>query len=369
MQQLEQEQIDSDWRIYTGSGNPTECAAKSIPEPPPWRRFAGVKPYQNTVDAPDASGFVIEPDVRGSTYQPEPETIDLVNAAIYLGRPLLITGKPGTGKSSLAYSIAHELRLGPVLRWNITSRSTLREGLYEYDALRRLADYNMNNSHPIGDYFTLGPLGTALLPWKRPRVLLIDEVDKGDMDLPNDLLNIFEEGEYTLKEIVGGSRNGNPEAKAQDLIVAWTSDSGQPPIRLPGATVRGNRFPIVILTSNGERDFPAPFLRRCLRLRIAPPDEPQLRSILTAHFKEIDASFVENNPACRTLIDEFLQIAATGDVATDQLLNAVYMTVGKEAPLKLGETNEAKRLRAALMTHLQSGAESATGSDRARQNK
>ena len=193
METPENMQTGSDWRLYTGSGNPAEGEPKPIPDPPPWRRFSRPTSEGVTYALPDPSTFGTEVDVRGSTYKPELETIDLVNAAIYLGRPLLITGKPGTGKSSLAYSVAHELKLGPVLRWNITSRSTLREGLYEYDALRRLADYNMNRSRPIGEYFALGPLGTALLPWPRPRVLLIDEIDKGDMDLPNDLLNIFEE--------------------------------------------------------------------------------------------------------------------------------------------------------------------------------
>ena len=125
----------------------------------------------------------------------------------------------------------------------------------------------------------------------------------------------------------------------------------------------------MILTSNGERDFPAPFLRRCLRLRIAPPQAPQLRAILESHFKEIDPHFLKNNPACETLITDFLAIARTGDLATDQLLNAVYMTVGKEAPLSAAASNDAKLLRTALLTLLQSGAEITTQNVREQESR
>lgn len=126
----------------------------------------------------------------------------MVNAALYLRRPLLVTGNPGTGKTSLAYSVAYELDLGEVLYWPITTRTTLKDGLYNYDAVGRLQDAKLNpddSLNRIGKYITLGPLGTALLPSERPRVLLIDEIDKSDVDLPNDLLHVFENGEYTIR--------------------------------------------------------------------------------------------------------------------------------------------------------------------------
>src|SRR5262249_38678447 len=146
-------------------------------------------------------GFCISDD-------PQDKTIELVNAALYLRRPLLITGRPGTGKSSLIYAVAWELRLGEVLRWSITSRSTLQQGLYHYDAIGRLQDSQLGGTTTekrlppdISKYLKLGPLGTALLPTARPRALLIDEIDKSDLDLPNDLLNIFEEGEFPIPEL------------------------------------------------------------------------------------------------------------------------------------------------------------------------
>src|SRR5262249_24910117 len=135
---------------------------------------------------------------RGANYKASDNERELVNAAMVLRRPLLMTGKPGNGKSTLAYAVAWELNLGPVLRWPITTRATLQEALYRYDAVERLRDASMagaGSAPQIGDYIRLGPLGTALIPAQRPRVLLIDEIDKSDIDLPNDLLNVLEEGE------------------------------------------------------------------------------------------------------------------------------------------------------------------------------
>src|SRR5262249_6853717 len=183
-----------DWKIYQGTGPVKRRAPIQWPEPPPWRVFDGLDKK------------------RGLTYRPTDVEKEAVNAALYLRRPLLVTGPPGSGKSSLAYAVAEELEPGKdVLRWPINSRSTLAEGLYRYDAVARLRDASLRRQDgaageadvlDIGDYLTLGPLGTALLPRDRPRVLLIDEIDKSDIDLPNDLLHVFEEGRYEIPELV-----------------------------------------------------------------------------------------------------------------------------------------------------------------------
>jgi MoxR-like ATPase len=261
---------------------------------------------------------------RGETYRPHPKAIEMVNAALALRRPLLVTGKPGSGKSTLAYSVARELRLGPVLRWNITSRTVLKDGLYEYDALARLNDYSLGEQRSIGDYIRLGPLGTTLLPYCRPRVLLIDEIDKSDIDLPNDLLNIFEEGSFIIPELFR-------LRDREEHIPVLPADSDVP-VTIRGGRVRCTAFPFVVMTNNGEREFPPPFLRRCLRLRLPRPDDAMLARILEAHLP-LGPEAQEERRARQQLILDFLRRAQSGDLATDQLMNAVFMTIGPTAPL------------------------------------
>jgi MoxR-like ATPase len=259
---------------------------------------------------------------RAVNYRADQDAVEMVNAALYLRRPLLVTGKPGTGKSSLPFAVAHELNLGPVLRWTITSRSTLREGLYSYDAIGRLQDVNLSRREPaaepddplatIGDYVRLGPLGTALLPFERPRVLLIDEIDKSDIDLPNDLLGLFEHPEYTIDEL----------ARVSDRIpdVSVLTADGDLRVGLHRGRVRCREFPFVVLTSNGEREFPPAFLRRCLRLDLRVPNRAQLADIVQSHLGP------ELADSGRDLLDAFMSRRGQGDLAADQLLNAIYLT-------------------------------------------
>jgi MoxR-like ATPase len=205
----------TDWKIFTGQGQPHDRIT-DLPDAPSWRRFD--RSPENVQAAPDRAALNQRDEQRGKTFRISPTDTDLinvVNAALYLRRPLLITGNPGTGKTSLAYRIAYELNLGAVLLWPITARSTLQEGLYRYDAISRLQGVQLQQttvdenvkaevSADIGGYIQLGAIGTALLPTehpKRPRVLLIDEFDKSDINLPNDLLNLFEEGEFEIAEL------------------------------------------------------------------------------------------------------------------------------------------------------------------------
>lgn len=301
-----------EWLIYHGSGQPHD-GIQGLPEPPPWRRLD-----QRQTDAD-----------RARTYQIGPGEVDIVNAALRLRRPLLVTGKPGTGKSSLADSIAHELKLGPVLRWHITSRSSLADGLYSYDAIGRLHEAGLRSGQVdeevgIGRYIRLGPLGTALLPRDKPRVLLIDELDKSDIDLPNDLLSVFEDGEFRIREL-----ERLPEG--QSAVEVFTTDAGSS-AQIHRGWVTCRAFPVVVITSNGERQFPPPFLRRCLRLDLKQPGRERLAAIVAAHLGP-DA-VARSEP----LIDAFLTLADRGDVATDQLLNAVYLAAsGGQAPDELRE--------------------------------
>ena len=285
----------NEWLAYTGRGVPDgDAESRRLPEPPPWREFL-------RSEAPDRKARE-----RGHTYQVDKADADRVNAALYLRRPLLVTGGPGTGKSSLAYSVAAELGLGEVLRWPIGSKTTLRDGLYQYDAIGRLQEANMREiearvgrslAEPvdIGSYIRLGPLGTALLPARRPRVLLVDEFDKSDIDLPNDLLDVFEEGEYEIAELARLPHE-------QGAVTVMTADEGGH-AEIEHGQVRCKAFPLVIITSNGEREFPAAFMRRCLRLALEPASPDKLARIVEAHLG------ADARDRHQELITEFLQPA------------------------------------------------------------
>ncbi|MEU8313931.1 MULTISPECIES: MoxR family ATPase [unclassified Micromonospora] len=300
------------WWIYHGTGVPHDDIAR-LPAPPPWRLFddeaVPISPWVEE-SAADAR--------RGENYRPDRDTVELVNAAIHLRRPLLVTGRPGTGKSTLASAVAHELGLGRPLRWNITSRVTVKDGLYQYDPLARLYQARRDSGSGPGDepedvgrFIRLGPLGTALLPAERPRVLLIDEIDKGDLDLPNDLLAIFEEGSYEIPELV------RQADQAADAAVMTADSTERVPVR--HGQVRCRAFPIIVMTSNGERDFPPAFLRRCIQATLPQPEAEKLSRIVEAHLGTLAPSGAE-------IIQRFLSRRDHDDLATDQLLNAIYLT-------------------------------------------
>lgn len=303
---------------YRGTGVPPKnrTELRRLPAPPPWR--APVR-QQETDSRKDPA----------TTYRPVTGLVDAVNVALHLRRPLLLTGRAGSGKSTVIRQIAAEQVLGEVLHWHITSRSTLADALYRYDALGRIHAHNLrtldgkarphgdDREDDIGEFVQLGPLGTALLPGDRPRALLIDEIDKSDLDLPSDLLDVLERGGFEIPEL---ARHPKPDIQARtaDKDGKHTIEHGR---------VQCTEFPVIVLTSNGERDFPAPFLRRCIRFEMPPLSEETLTDIIAAHLGDIEDS------ATTTVVQNFLNKLNAGEyVAIDQLLNAVYLLRGDRVP-------------------------------------
>lgn len=296
----------TNWKIYDPLASTAEEKV-TLPPAPPWR-----KPGQG------------RELVLAETFKPDTALIDAVNTALYLRRPLLLTGKPGTGKSALAHSVAHQLHLGPVIEWAVNSRSTLQEGLYQYDALARLqyiqqvtarssAATHEEEAEELGMFLTLGPLGTALASPHAPRVLLVDEIDKSDVDLPNDLLNVLDTGHFVISEL-------KRAAKRHPKVRISARDGEY--IEVENGEITFKEYPFVVMTSNGERDFPAPFLRRCIQCQIREPDEKELQGIVAAHFASVPLT-----EDVLKIISEFVHMRSTVTLATDQLLNAVHLLV------------------------------------------
>ncbi|WP_354635065.1 MoxR family ATPase [Planktothricoides raciborskii] len=226
----------------------------------------------------DEKGLIIYP------YLPSPELVEAVNLAITLQRPLLLQGEPGSGKTKLAQAVAFELKL-PYLSWNIKSTSKAQDGLYTYNNLGRLRDAQLLALNRVTDpeeiqrlddpktYRDWGPMGQAFMNEQRT-VLLIDEIDKADIDFPNDLLLELDEKRFTI-----------PETKEE--IIA-------------------KHPPIIFITSNAERDLPDAFLRRCLFHYIEFPQRERLIEIVLAHF-----NISEDNPVIDLIeaaVDKFSEL-------------------------------------------------------------
>jgi MoxR-like ATPase len=336
---------EQEWWIFKGKGEPRPDVP--LPEPPSWRVFGSRAPegeWQSRIPNDDDYWR------RARTYRVDPDVREAVNAALWLRRPLLVTGSPGTGKTTLIYRVAYELGLGPVYEWAVNSRSRLKDALYEYDSLARLQDHQRDpkGRQDLGQYITLRALGTALLPSRRPRAVLIDEIDKADPDLPNDLLNLFEEGSFEIPELL---REKAEEARVRPMIPlreleksAQFRDREREMVTVTGGTIRCHEFPFVVLTSNREREFPPAFLRRCIRVELPDPNPEQLGRIVAAHL---------GNDLMEKVLDKIELFSKTSvrTTAVDQFLNSLYLV--HKAP---GMDADARsRLESLLMNPIKQG--------------
>lgn len=221
------------------------------------------------------------------------ELIRSVNIAAALQKPLLVKGEPGTGKTMLAESIADSLGMELII-WNIKSTTKAQDGLYVYDTVQRLYDsqFGEHGVDDISRYIKLGKLGIAFTKEKQA-VLLIDEIDKADLEFPNDLLWELDQMEFYIPET--------------------------------GETIKAKQRPIVIITSNAEKELPDAFLRRCIFHYIAFPDQEMMARIVRAHYPDLEQNLLD---ACLNAFYRLRSLAGiTKKPATSELLDWIQALI------------------------------------------
>ncbi|MDB9924573.1 MoxR family ATPase [Planktomarina sp.] len=245
-----------------------------------------------------------------------------VNAAVTLERPLLVKGEPGTGKTELARQVATSLGM-EIIEWNIKSTTRAQQGLYEYDAVSRLRDSQLGDErvHEVAHYIRKGKLWQAFSSNKKV-VLLIDEIDKADIEFPNDLLQELDRMNFHVYET--------------------------------GATIEARHRPVVIITSNNEKELPDAFLRRCFFHYISFPEPDILRQIIDVHYPNLKPQILE------TALTQFFEIRDTPGLkkkpSTSEVLDWLKLILAedlKPEDLKREGINALPRLHGALLKNEQ----------------
>ena len=232
------------------------------------------------------------------SYIATPDLQTAVNAAVTLERPLLVKGEPGTGKTILAHEVAQALDM-PLIEWHVKSTTKARQGLYEYDAVSRLRDSQLGDErvHDINNYIIPGKLWQAFVAERRP-VLLIDEVDKADIEFPNDLLLELDRMEFFVYET--------------------------------SAVIRARERPVVIITSNNEKELPDAFLRRCFFHYIRFPDRSTMERIVQVHHPDIKQQLVHE------ALEVFFEIRDTPSLkkrpSTSELIDWLKLLMADDIP-------------------------------------
>ncbi|WP_100657387.1 AAA family ATPase [Alteromonas flava] len=231
-----------------------------------------------------------------------------VNAAITLEKPLLVKGEPGTGKTMLAEQLASSLGT-QLIQWHIKSTTKAQQGLYEYDAVSRLRDSQLGDErvHDIRNYIVKGKLWQAFTAAQRP-ILLIDEIDKADIEFPNDLLLELDKMEFFVYE---------------------TQE-----------TIKASQRPIVIITSNNEKELPDAFLRRCFFHYIQFPDADEMRKIIDVHYPNIKQRLIDE--ALRAFFDLREIPGLKKKPSTSELLDWLKLLVAEDIPPEALQTKDGK---------------------------
>lgn len=245
-----------------------------------------------------------------------------VNAAVTLERPLLVKGEPGTGKTELARQVANSLEM-EIIEWNIKSTTRAQQGLYEYDAVSRLRDSQLGDArvHSVENYIKKGKLWKAF-DTEQKVVLLIDEIDKADIEFPNDLLQELDRMAFHVYET--------------------------------GATVEAKCRPVVIITSNNEKELPDAFLRRCFFHYISFPGPETLRKIIEVHHPSLKSQLLE------TALSQFFEIRETSGIkkkpSTSEVLDWLKLILAEDLTaedLKRDGVNALPQLHGALLKNEQ----------------
>jgi MoxR-like ATPase len=256
-----------------------------------------------------ASDRIIQPKFSGTSRYITTRDLEIaVNASATLGRPLLVKGEPGTGKTVLAEEVAAALKR-PLITWHIKSTTKAAQGLYEYDAVARLRDGQLGDErvHDIKNYIIKGKLWNAFES-ATPVVLLIDEIDKADIEFPNDLLQELDRMEFFVYE---------------------TKE-----------TVKAKHRPIVIVTSNNEKELPDAFLRRCFFHYIRFPDREVMEKIVAAHYPNIRRDLLRE---AMTLFYEIREVPGLKKKpATSELLDWLKLLVADEVPVEALHSKDPK---------------------------
>ncbi|RMC36638.1 AAA family ATPase [Paracoccus alkanivorans] len=255
-------------------------------------------------------------------YVAPPELAIAVNAAVTLERPLLVKGEPGTGKTELARQVAEGMGL-PIIEWHVKSTTKAQQGLYEYDAVSRLRDSQLGDErvHDVGNYIRKGKLWQAFEAGRKT-VLLIDEIDKADIEFPNDLLQELDRMEFHVYET--------------------------------GETIRASHRPVVIITSNNEKELPDAFLRRCFFHYIRFPDAETLRAIVDVHYPGLKPRLLEET------LNQFFELRETPGLkkkpSTSELLDWLKLILAEDLSpedLRRDATEMLPRLHGALLKNEQ----------------
>jgi len=244
------------------------------------------------------------------TYVATDDLMMAVNAAITLERPLLIKGEPGTGKTMLALEVAKSLQR-PLIQWHVKSTSKAQQGLYEYDAVSRLRDSQLGDGrvHDIGNYIKRGPLWEAFES-DSPAVVLIDEIDKADIEFPNDLLRELDRMEFYVYE-------------TQELVKA-------------------KYRPLVLITSNNEKELPDAFLRRCFFHYIRFPDKETMERIVRVHHPDVKKQLL------REALEAFFEIREVPGLkkkpSTSELLDWLKLLVAEDIPADVLHSKDSHKI-------------------------